>query len=100
MGDTFWLVVTGVAAGLAALLSAWYVRRAYRKALRDVAGQLAALRENPSPRGLRESLSRPPAWVDLNDLVLSLESLAAGYRQTVDELVASQELLDKVQAIS
>jgi PAS domain S-box-containing protein len=100
MGDIFWLAVTGVAAGLAALLSGWFVRRTYQRTLRDVARQLAALRENPSHRGLQEALSRPAAWVDLDDLCRALDGLAAGYRQTVDELVASQELLDKVQALA
>jgi PAS domain S-box-containing protein len=101
MGDTaVWLAVTGVAAGLAALLSAWFVRRTYQKALRDVARQLASLRDNPSHRGLQEALSRPPSWIDLDDLCRTFEDFATGYRQAVDELVATQEMLDKVQALT
>src|SRR5262245_6316234 len=95
------LDATGVAllaAGAAALVAA-AVRRRYRRALADVATQVAALRENPSAHPWHPVTGERWHGLGLTPLLEPVEALAAAYRKALAELIEAQEHLEGMRLL-
>jgi PAS domain S-box-containing protein len=93
---SFWLILESALAALlvagVGLLTAYLVRRRHQKALQELADQVSALRNNPSPRS-------PPPSVELGPLVGPLEALVASYRKALADLVEAREQFANLQTL-
>jgi PAS domain S-box-containing protein len=87
--ETAWVVLLTAAVGLA---TTGLVRIHYQNALRKLAAQVSALRNNPAPR---------PPWPapELALLLGPLDALVASYRKALAELVQSRERLEGLRAL-
>jgi PAS domain S-box-containing protein len=89
-------VVALLCAGLA-LAVRWATRRSFGEALIDLARQVTALRENPSPRGLSEPAGGEEQAL-FRDLQAAIDVLSTCYRQALSELVVVHEAMETMRA--
>jgi PAS domain S-box-containing protein len=79
-----------------ALLAARLSRSYYRRLLRQLARQTAALRENPSPNTLTRNLNDRD-WTELAEAIAELEAFSASYRQALADIVQAGEAVERLR---